>query len=72
MFNMITKTVNWEMHLLDTKRRVLRNIMGTNRTRPTRWRSIIGREPPLEPTLEEKAAAKKAAAALRKKGKGRK
>ncbi|TLD31878.1 hypothetical protein E2P81_ATG07368 [Venturia nashicola] len=48
MFNMITETVNWEMHLLKMNRRTLRNIMGTNRTKPTRWRSMIGRDPPVE------------------------
>lgn len=71
VFNMITSKVNREMHLLQTNRRILRNIMGTNRTRPTRWRSIIGREPPMEaPPEKKKAAVKKAA--LKKKGKGRK
>lgn len=59
VFGMMAQTVNREMHLLETRQRILRNIMGTNRTRPTRWRAIIGREPPVEVAKEKKKAAPK-------------
>jgi hypothetical protein len=41
VFNIMTRTVNQEMKLLENGRRILRNTMGTNRHRPTRWRSNI-------------------------------
>ncbi|QDS76844.1 hypothetical protein FKW77_003164 [Venturia effusa] len=74
VFNMMTDTVNREMNLLKMGRRVLRNIMGTNRAKPTRWRCIVGLEPPVVvvPEKKKKKAVRKVVSKKKKKTRGRK
>lgn len=68
MFNMMKRTVNKEIHLLETNGRCLRNVMGTNRAKPTRWRSIIQKQGLIQETAppEEKVAPKSVAPKKRK------
>jgi hypothetical protein len=63
VFTMITRTVNKEMKLLESGERILKNIMGTNRHRPTRWRSTL---------LRKKVAVKSTKTAPSRRKRGRK
>jgi len=41
VYGLLTRTVNKEMAALASGERDLINLMGHNRTRPTRWRSVV-------------------------------
>jgi hypothetical protein len=45
VYGLLTRTVNREMAALERNERILRNIIGANRGRPTRWRSVVKQKP---------------------------